>query len=203
MTAIFPLISGAGGGLSGWAVLKLVDWKTARKTKQSEAIVTITAAALIIATLAIKAGQPAPGWFVYAGLIVVLIGVTLFDIRTKLIPHAVTIPGTVAGLIGGSYILPRGIWDSVLGLIVGGGVLLASTLVEKLRKKEIGGGDWKYAAMIGSFIGPQRVVVALILTGVFGAIGAIALALSGQQTRSLALGPWLSAGAVASILWMR
>lgn len=161
---------------------------------------TITAAALILAILAIKAGRPAPSWFVYAGLIVVLIGVTLFDIRTKLIPHAVTVPGTIAGLIAGAYILPLGIRNSVLGLIVGGGVLLASTVVEKLRKKEIGGGDWKYAAMIGSFIGPQRVVVALILTGVFGAIGAIALALSGHQSRPQALGPWLSAGAVASIL---
>ena len=47
---------------------------------------------------------------------------------------------------------------------------------------------------------PQRIVVALVLTGVFGAVGAIALALSGGQARPRALGPWLSVGAVASIL---
>lgn len=88
----------------------------------------------------------------------------------------------------------------MLGLLVGGGVLLLATLFEAIRRKQIGGGDWKYAAMIGSFIGPQRIVVALILTGVFGALGAIALAISGCQTRPHALGPWLSAGAVVSIL---
>ena len=78
--------------------------------------------------------------------------------------------------------------------------MLAAALVEALRKKEIGGGDWKYAAMIGSFVGPQRIIIALVLTGVFGAVGAIALAVSGRHAKPQALGPWLSAGAVASIL---
>jgi leader peptidase (prepilin peptidase)/N-methyltransferase len=200
MAAAFSLMSGVAGGIAGWAVLRLVDWKTARKANRLEAIITVAASAVILAVLAMKARQPGPKWFVDSALIPVLIGVTLFDIRKKLIPHVVTIPGTIAGLIAGSYILPAGLRESGLGLIVGGGVLLVSTLIEKFRKKEIGGGDWKYAAMIGSFIGPQRVVVALVLTGVFGAIGAIALALSGHQGRPQALGPWLSAGAVASIL---
>ena len=85
-----------------------------------------------------------------------------------------------------------------LGMLTG--VLMAATIVEALRKKEIGGGDWKYAAMIGSFIGPQRIALALVLTGVFGVLGGTALAISGVHTRGHALGPWLTAGAVASIL---
>jgi leader peptidase (prepilin peptidase)/N-methyltransferase len=129
-----------------------------------------------------------------------VIGVTVFDIRTQTIPHVVTVPGIVAGLIFGSRVLPLGLRESILGLVIGAGVVLLATVVEMIRKKEIGGGDWKYAAMIGSFIGPRRVVLALLLTGVFGALGAIVLAVSGSHARPRALGPWLSAGAVASIL---
>jgi leader peptidase (prepilin peptidase)/N-methyltransferase len=172
----------------------------ARSTKRFESILATAASALLLAALAVRIKEPGVRLFIYGGLVLVLIGVTVFDIRTQIIPHAVTIPGTLAGLIAGSSVLPMGIRDSVLGLAVGGGVLLLATFVEAMRKREIGGGDWKYAAMIGSFIGPQRIVVALVLTGIFGVLGSIALIVSGGHKRPQALGPWLSAGAVASIL---
>jgi leader peptidase (prepilin peptidase)/N-methyltransferase len=204
MTITFPLLSGLAGAAAGWIVSRLVDYTTpaqSHSTKRLEAILAPAGSAIILAALAVRFKEPGLRFFVYGGLVLVLIGVTIFDLRTQVIPHAVTVPGAVAGLIAGSYILPLGLRESILGLLVGGGVLLIATLIEKIRKKEIGGGDWKYAAMIGSFIGPQRVVIALVLTGVFGAVGAIALALSGNHAKPHALGPWLSAGAVASILF--
>ena len=201
MTITFPLLSVAAGAAAGWFVYWVVNQATpAWKTKRLEAVLATAGSGALLAALALRFREPGPRFFVYGALVLVLIGVTIFDIRTQLIPHVVTIPGVIAGLAAGPYVLPLGLRESVLGLLLGGGVLLIATLVEKLRKKEIGGGDWKYAAMIGSFIGPQRIVLALILTGVFGALGAIALALSGHQARPHALGPWLSAGAVASIL---
>jgi leader peptidase (prepilin peptidase)/N-methyltransferase len=138
---------------------------------------------------------------VYSGLALILVGVTVFDIRKQQIPHMVTVPGTIAGLVIGTFVLPLGFMESALGMVVGGGVLLISTIVEALRKKEIGGGDWKYAAMIGSFIGWQRIIVALVFTGFFGFIGALVLRASGTEGKPQALGPWLSAGAMASILF--
>jgi leader peptidase (prepilin peptidase)/N-methyltransferase len=203
MIATLPLLSGLAGGAAGWFVTKIVDHATrpnTRATKQLESILSIAASALLLAALALRFKEPGTRLFVYGSLVLALVGVTVFDIRTQIIPHAVTIPGTIAGLIAGSFVLPSGIRESMLGLLLGGGVLLLATFFEAIRKKEIGGGDWKYAAMIGSFIGPQRVVIALILTGVFGALGAVALVISGAQTRPQALGPWLSAGAVVSIL---
>src|SRR5207253_3327292 len=124
----------------------------ARTTRRLEAILSVTASALLLAALAVRFREPGTRLFVYSGLVLALVGVTVFDIRTQIIPHAVTIPGTIAGLIAGSFLLPLGIRQSILGLLVGGGVLLLTTFVEAIRKKEIGGGDWKYAAMIGSFI---------------------------------------------------
>ena len=203
MNITFPLLSAFAGGAAGWFVVWIVDRtavNSARKRKQLELILATSASALLLLALALRFKEPGIRFFVYGALVLALVGVTLFDLRTRIIPHVVTIPGTIAGLIAGSFILPSGIRESMLGLLVGGGVLMFATLFETIRKKEIGGGDWKYAAMIGSFIGPQRIVVALILTGIFGALGGIALAASGAHARPHALGPWLSAGAVVSIL---
>jgi len=203
MNILLPLLSGLVGAGAGWFVSWIVDRATpgyARGTKRLESLLSIVASAALLAALTVRFNGRGVQLIVYSGLVMALIGVTLFDIRTRLIPHTVTIPGTVAGLIAGSFLLPLGIRQSMLGLLVGGGVLVLAMLVEAIRKKDIGGGDWKYAAMIGSFIGPQRIVVALMLTGIFGVLGGAALAFAGFHARPHALGPWLSAGAIASIL---
>ena len=203
MNIVFALLFGAGGAAAGWLFLRIVDRATAgdaRRAKRIDTVLVTIVSATVIAALSVKFRSEAFLLLVYAALALVLIGVAVFDLRKHRIPHWVTIPGTIAGLVLSALILPLGVRESVLGVVTGAGVLLIATLVETLRKKEIGGGDWKYAAMIGSFIGPQKIVIALVLTGVFGVLGSIAMALTGNQPRPHALGPWLSAGAVASIL---
>lgn len=199
MNIALPLLSGAAGAAAGWLISWIVDRAT-RERGTATVVFSVLISAVLLVILSLKFQTAGMRLFVYGGLVLVLIGVTVFDIRRHRIPHVVTIPGVIAGLILGSKVLPLGIRESLLGLAVGAGVLLAATVVEAIRKKEIGGGDWKYAAMIGSFIGPQRIVVALVLTGVFGFLGAIVLAVSGNHAKPQALAPWLSAGAVASIL---
>ena len=198
MSLGFVLLSGLAGAGAGWLVSRIVDRFTVPDVRAS--LLTVPACAITTALLSLKFGMPVPTFFVYSGLSLVLVGVTVFDIRKQMIPHIVTVPGTTAGLLAGTFLLPFGFTGSVLGLLVGGGILLAATIFEAIRKKEIGGGDWKYAAMIGSFVGPQKIIVALVLTGVFGAIGAVALQAAGSRTKPQALGPWLSAGALVSIL---
>jgi leader peptidase (prepilin peptidase) / N-methyltransferase len=203
MSIVLPLVSGLTGGAAGSVVSWIVDRATrnqTRSTRKIELFLAVAASAILLAALAIRLNEPGIRLFVYGALMVTLVGVTIFDLRTQTIPHVVTIPGMILGLITGSFLLPLGIRQSMLGLLVGGGVLLLATFMEAVRKKEIGGGDWKYAAMIGSVIGPKSIIIALVLTGVFGAIGGIALTLAGTHARPHALGPWLSAGAAASIL---
>src|SRR5438552_9773674 len=166
MSITLLLLSGLAGAAAGWLVSRIVDRATldyTGRTKRLESILSMAASALLLAALAIRFKEAGMGLFVYGGLVLALVGVTVFDIRTQIIPHAVTIPGTFAGIAAGSFLLPLGIRKSILGLLVGGGVLLLTTLIEAIRKKEIGGGDWKYAAMIGSFIGAQRIVIVLVV----------------------------------------
>ena len=198
MSVGLPLLSALAGACAGWLVSRIVDKFTAPDVRAS--LLPVPASAIAVTLFSLKFGMPGPPLFVYSGLGFVLIGVTVFDIRKQMIPHVVTIPGMIAGLLAGTFVLPLGFTKSFLGLLVGGGILLAATIFEALRKKEIGGGDWKYAAMIGSFIGWQKIILALVLTGVFGVFGAMALRAAGSHAKPQALGPWLSAGALASIL---
>src|SRR5580693_7500870 len=108
MVTTFPLLSGLTGAVAGWLVSVIV------KAKRREGILATVTAAALLAGLAVKFKEPGPRFYVYGALVLVLIGVTIFDIRTQIIPHAVTIPGTIAGLIAGSYVLPLGFRESAL-----------------------------------------------------------------------------------------
>lgn len=199
MNLSFSVLLGVAGGFAGWTIYRFIDRHTDQFFK-FEQTATIGASVLILIGIALRFGSDLPLVYTYCAFALVLVGVTLFDFRTHEIPLFVTLPGAAAGMIAGTLVLPQGFWLSLVGLLFGAGVLVATTLVEAARKKEVGGGDWKYAAMIGAFLGWPDMVTALVLTGAFGIAGAIALKLMGIPSRPIALGPWLSAGAISTLL---
>ena len=194
MNILFPILLGAAGTIAGWIVYRIVG----RYSKQQfsfEQHFTIGASALFMLSLAFKLGETSLLLLTYGSFGTVLIGVALFDFRTHQIPLWVTVPGTIAGPILAAFVLPFGLAGSLIGLVFGGGVLIVTTLIEAARKKEVGGGDWKYAAMIGSFVGWPDIVTAMVFTGVFGMVAGLLLKARGINSRPQALGPWLSLAA--------
>lgn len=131
----------------------------------------------------------------------VLIGTSVFDLRKQVIPHVVTLPGIAVGLAASTWILPVGLKSSVIGMLLGAGILLFTTFVEAARHKEVGGVDWKLAAAIGSFLGANRLVVAMLFAGLFGMIVGVLLIWRRSASKPAALGPYISAGAIAAMLW--
>lgn len=59
--------------------------------------------------------------YVYAGLFSALIVITGTDLSHTMIPDAVTVPGIVIGLLCAAVILPIGVVDSLLGVVLGEG----------------------------------------------------------------------------------
>ncbi len=113
-------MSAAAGAAAGW----FVSWLVGRATQVSspiEAALTTIGSAAAVAALSWKFKTPGLLLLVYGTLVLVLIGVTVFDIRKHTIPHIVTIPGMITGLILGSFVLPLGVGRSVTGFLVGGG----------------------------------------------------------------------------------
>ncbi len=141
---------------------------------------------------------------VYYALVCALVVVAFIDLDHQIIPDLITYPGIPLG-VAASFVLPDlTLKDSLLGVLVGGGILLAvAVLFQWIRKKEgMGMGDVKLLAMIGAFLGWKAVVLTLLLSSFVGAVvGYAALRLSGRGVgQPIPYGPFLVLGALTHLL---
>ena len=147
-----------------------------------------------------------------------LITATFIDIDYQIIPDEITYGGMVLGLIL-SVVFP-GLHDtanrfyslrsSFLGLLSGGLLIYAiawiGTIAFKKKLKEIGeesamgGGDVKYLAMIGAFLGWKGVIIVFFLAPFFGSIVGIIEKLR-RKADIIPYGPYLSVATIIVILW--
>jgi leader peptidase (prepilin peptidase)/N-methyltransferase len=125
----------------------------------------------------------------------------VIDLRHRILPNVITLPGIVAGLIF-SAMLPPGWLASVVGAAVGGGVLFViAEAYYRLRGVEgLGMGDVKMLAMIGAFLGWQLTLVTLVLASFSGSVVGVGLIASGRGGMQAALpfGTFLAVGAVVA-----
>lgn len=132
-----------------------------------------------------------------------MVALFVIDLRHRLLPDAITLPGIAAGLAFALFLDP-GWMDAAIGAVAGGGSLLAiSEAYYRLRGVEgLGPGDVKMVAAIGAFLGWQMMLVALILAFVLGAAvgaGLMAAGRAGPRT-ALPFGSFLAVTAVAATL---
>ena len=145
-----------------------------------------------------------PKGVLYLYLSLALLVQSVIDLRTRIIPDSITIPAMVVGLVA-SAAFPEihdrsthmaGFWESLKGLLLGGGFLYAAgTLAEFLLKKEaMGGGDVKLLAAIGAAIGWRGVVWTIFVSSVTGSVvGLYNRVRHGEEL--IPFGPYLALGA--------
>jgi leader peptidase (prepilin peptidase)/N-methyltransferase len=123
------------------------------------------------------------------------------DLRHRILPNAITLPGIVLGLAF-SLFLPPGWLSSLIGLLAGGGVLFViGETYYRLRGIEgLGMGDVKMLAMIGAFLGWQLMLLTLVLASFAGSLLGIALIATGRGGMKAALpfGTFLAVGAIVA-----
>lgn len=146
-----------------------------------------------------------PQFFVEFVFLSMLLIISLIDFDTYMIPDVLSLSGIVLGFAF-SFITPRLTWvDSLLGILIGGGLLYGvATVYGLLRKKEaMGGGDIKLIGMIGAFIGWQGVVFTIMVSAFSGTIIAIPVLLrkNGGFGSQIPYGPFLAFGAAVYIFW--
>lgn len=145
------------------------------------------------------------GPLVFSRLLLVSILVALFgiDLEHQILPNSITLPGILIGVMF-SAIAPPGIRDSLIGAVLGGGILYAIAGGYYLWRREegMGMGDVKMLAMIGAFLGWKAVMVTLVLSSFSGAIiGLLLMALQrGTMKFALPFGTFLAIGAVVAML---
>jgi leader peptidase (prepilin peptidase) / N-methyltransferase len=147
------------------------------------------------------------GWqsLVYAALFSALLAVSYIDFDYQIIPDVITLPGIGFGLLAAVTVLPIGFLDSVLGLLVGGGVLFGLAWISPylFGKEGMGGGDIKLLAMIGAFLGWKPVVLTMLIGAIVGAgVGVTLITFKVlRRDQYLPFGPFLALGAIISMFF--
>jgi leader peptidase (prepilin peptidase) / N-methyltransferase len=142
---------------------------------------------------------------VAAALLAMLVAITMIDLERQIIPDVITLPGILAGFL--ANLATGGVsWlESLLGIVVGGGIFLTIAVVGSWMAGQdaMGGGDIKLAAMLGAFLGWKVLLLSLFVSAVGGGILAAALMGSGLRGRKdpLPFGPFLAAGGAAGLFW--
>jgi len=133
----------------------------------------------------------------------IMIAITFIDWEHQIIPDPLSIGGTVLGWIGAAVCLHITLMQSVIGSLVGAGVILAIAMLYKAARKVdgMGGGDVKLMAMIGAFLGWQMVFAVLFVAAFAGSVyGVILLKRSNADGKTaVAFGSFLAPAAI--LMW--
>ena len=142
---------------------------------------------------------------IYFGFAAALLVITFIDIDHRIIPDIITLPGIPLGFLA-SLILPELKWsDSLIGIGVGGGSLLAIAWGYRFftGKDGMGGGDIKLLAMIGAFLGWKGVVFTIMASSLIGTlVGLILMVRAGKGIKmAVPFGPFLAMGAIIHLFF--
>ncbi|HEY4641323.1 MAG TPA: prepilin peptidase [Thermoanaerobaculia bacterium] len=132
-----------------------------------------------------------------AAIVSMTIVLIYIDLEIQILPDVIDVPGVFVGAliawIGADFapglVLAATLLDSILGALLGAGILAAIILAYWLirRREGMGWGDVKMLAMIGAVVGWQAVPAVLLLASITGAIVAVPLALRSKERFQLAI----------------
>lgn len=141
----------------------------------------------------------------YAVLLSALLAVTAIDLSHQIIPDVITLPGIGLGLLASGTVLPTGWLNSLLGILVGGGLLwlVAWGSPYVFGKEGMGGGDIKLLAMIGAFLGWKPALLTIMVGAIAGSlVGLSLIALKAlKRDQYIPFGPFLALGAVVALFF--
>ena len=137
---------------------------------------------------------------IYFALICAFVVIIYIDLDHQLIPDIITLPGIVLGFLASFLLDDLTYMESLIGLLIGGGILFGIAWGYYLLtgKEGMGGGDIKLLAMIGAFLGWQGVCFTIFTASVAGTLVGGLLMLFARKNLKFALpfGPFLSIGAI-------
>ena len=201
--------------ISWWENIPVVSWLLLRGRCRGcgEAIsfryVLVEILAALLAGLLFFRFGPTVIFLFFTYFALNLLALTYIDLDHQLLPDRLTLSGLGIGLLGAPFVLPGAPGPAFLfalqGALVGGGLLYGvAWAYEKMTGRQgMGGGDIKFLAMIGAFLGWEGALLSLFLGSLAGSLIGLALMLGRGANRRLALpfGPFLAIGALVTLLW--
>jgi prepilin signal peptidase PulO-like enzyme (type II secretory pathway) len=131
----------------------------------------------------------------------ILLGIAVSDARFYIIPDQFSIGGAAVGLALSPFAGGPTWVASLLGAVVGFGILWGVARVGTwlFKKVAMGGGDLKMMAMVGAFLGIPGVLLTLFLGALLGSV--IFGPISWKTGKLVPFGIFLAAGAAVAYGW--
>jgi len=200
---------GCGRPLRWFDNVPVVSWIVLRgRCRRCQARISakypIVETATALLAVAIVAVTP-PGPLLASRLVLGAMLIVLFaiDLEHQILPNTITLPGIIVGFLF-SLFAPPGPVASLLGILLGAGILYAIAAAYFLLRKEegMGMGDVKMLAMVGAFLGWRPVLLTLVMASLAGSVVGLTLMAVGRGSMRYALpfGTFLAAGTVLSML---
>ena len=146
--------------------------------------------------------------------VLLLIAIALIDLEHRLVSNRALLYGTAAALIAAPFWTELGMTRGFLGseaplgslansLLAAAGAFLLLLAINLAKPRSMGGGDVKYAFLIGLLLGYPSIITAGIVTAVTGGAWAIYLLAvrRAPPTHPLPYAVFMSAGAIPALLW--
>jgi leader peptidase (prepilin peptidase) / N-methyltransferase len=159
-----------------------------------------------------------PSYFAYMVMISGFIVAIFVDFEHRIIPDEISVGGMCCGLVLSLFIpemqgvavakMPVWLahlqslgWSFVGALVGGASIYLMGLLGDVIFKKEsMGGGDVKFLAMVGAFLGWQAALLTFFIAPFFGAVYGIVEKIRTKDS-AIAYGPFLAVGALVSMFY--
>jgi leader peptidase (prepilin peptidase) / N-methyltransferase len=133
-------------------------------------------------------------------LVVLLVPLTFIDIEHRILPNALVLPGTAAGLAAWAIADPSRLPEHALAAVVACVVFVLMALVYPAG---MGLGDVKLALMLGAFLG-SAVAPGLIAAFLISAVPSIAILVRHGRAGGkvgLPFGPFMALGGIVGLLY--
>jgi leader peptidase (prepilin peptidase)/N-methyltransferase len=164
------------------------------------AVELLTALSAVVAVW--SAGLSLSAAWVFAFLAIMIV-ITWIDWEHQIIPDELSLGGTLLGWIGAAVCLDITLAASLVGSLVGAGLILGIALLYRAARKVdgMGMGDVKLMAMIGAFLGWQMVFAVLFVAAFAGSVYGVYLmrTAKGSSQTAVAFGSFLAPAAI--LMW--
>ena len=134
-----------------------------------------------------------------------LLALAWIDARTLTLPHVITVPLTLAGLVSSGLLIHEIPWMQIVGAVVGFTSFLGiSVLFRRIRGRDgLGLGDAFLLAAGGAWVGLEGLASVVLIASGLGLLWVLSLRLVGRATifsTHISFGPFLAVG--IWIVWL-
>lgn len=137
-------------------------------------------------------------FFFWLPFIFALWGIFWIDLDTQFVFNVMTYPSIFLGILYNVTIgnLKWALMGAMLAWLMFESIMFLSIVL--LRREGMGGGDVKLAILLGIWLGPVQLLIALALAFILGTLVGIVLVVINKESKPFPFGPFLVIGAVVA-----